>query len=104
MTKPVKMLGETIKPSEVLPGVVQQVSSSHTPWLVCETCIKLFDVDKEKCASLAVRYSREMPDGWKQNTGSANYSKALAVATEILQSGSKGKRSSKRTRDATKKK
>ena len=101
--KPVKMLGETIEPSEVLPGVVQQVSSSHTPWLVCESCIKLFDVDNEECATLAARYSKEMPDGWKQNTGSANYSKALAVATEVLRSGSKGKRISKQTRVNTKK-
>ncbi len=98
MRKPVKMLGETIGPSEVLPGVVQQVSSSNTPWLVCETCIKLFNVDNEKCATLAARFSKEMPNGWKQNTGSASYGKALAVATEVLQSVSEGKRVSKQTR------
>lgn len=81
-----KFLGVTIKPEEAIEGIVRQLCSSRTPWLVCDSCIELFEVDRESCATLAKRYTAEMPRGWKQKTGPGDNIAAFFAAKKAYQS------------------
>ncbi len=78
--------GETIKTAEVLEQIVDQMSRNNTPWLVCDSCIEIFNVDKDLALAQAKRFTAEMPDGWEQITGSADYEQTLAVAQKAYSS------------------
>ena len=84
-TPSTQFLGKTIDINEVIQGTARQMSESPTPWLICDSCIQMFTVDKKYCANLADRFSREMPGGWKQITGPANFHEALAAASKAYQ-------------------
>jgi len=96
--KPVEFLGTTIEPSETLAGLVQQVSSSQTPWLVCDTCIRLFNVDRNACKDRAKRFTAEMPNGWRQLTGPADFQRTLAAAKKSYRSLFQSRRGSTHTK------
>jgi hypothetical protein len=81
--KSVDSLG--VSSQEVLRSLAQQMASSGTPWLVCDSCIELFKVDRERTHELATRFTAEMPTGWRQTTGTASPETALTAARKGFQ-------------------
>lgn len=100
--KSVGSLGFTTQEvGDVLANLAQQISSSQTPWVVCDTCIRLFSVDLSTCLERAKRFSAQMPNGWQQLTGPADLQRTLAAAKKAYRSVFQGGRDSTQKKTVT---
>jgi len=84
--KQVKLLDVTIQAGETLENLVQMVASDYTPWLICDSCIKLFKVDRNQCLKLAKHFTAEMPNGWQQITGPGDLKETFSAAKKAYRS------------------
>jgi len=80
-----EFLGEKIDGAEALAGTVSNQAGNRTPWLVCDKCIEIFEVDRARARKLAKKFwsaPNVMRTGWKQDTGDAPFGKSLEAAVE----------------------
>lgn len=80
-----EFLGEKMEGVEALAGTVSTQASNRTPWLVCDKCIDIFQVDRTRAQELAKKLwsaPNATRTGWKQDTGDAPFDKSLEAAAE----------------------